>query len=95
MWTFVEYNFFLNEPLYYAFTLSLKMTKDSTIFPQATNNLDELCDVKVMFGLVSIMLLLTTIHFFIKFAQLQNAYVCDFTIIVSICKMDLLQLYCD
>jgi hypothetical protein len=59
-----------SEPLYYAFTLLLKMTIDSTILPQATNNLDQLCDVQVMFGLVNIMLLLTTIHSFIKFAQL-------------------------
>jgi hypothetical protein len=29
-----------SEPLYYAFTLLLKMTIDSTIFPQGTNNLD-------------------------------------------------------
>jgi hypothetical protein len=59
-----------SEPLYYAFTLLLKMTIDSTILPQSTNNLDQLCDVQVMFGLVNIMLLLTTIHSFIKFAQL-------------------------
>jgi hypothetical protein len=84
-----------NEPLYYACTLLLKMKIDSTILPQTTNNLDQLCDVQVMFGLVSIMLLLTTIHSFIKFSQLQNVYVCDFTTPISICKLDLFQLYCD
>ncbi len=72
-----------SEPLYYAFTLLLKMTIDSRILPQATNNLDQLCDVQMMFGLVSIMLLLNTIHSFIKFAQLHNVYVCDFTTTVQ------------
>ncbi len=31
--------------------LLIEMTIDSTTFAEATNNLDQLCDVQVMFGL--------------------------------------------
>jgi len=66
------------------------MVIDSTTHvPQATSNLDQLCDVQMMFGLADLMPLLTIIHSFVKFAQLWNVYVCDFTIAVSICKLNL------
>jgi hypothetical protein len=52
-------------------SLLLKMVIDSTTHvPQVASNLDQLCNVQVMFGLVGLMSLLTTIHSLVKFAQL-------------------------
>jgi hypothetical protein len=51
-------------------SLLLKMVIDSTSHvPQATSNLDELCDVQVMLGLAVLMPLLTTVHSLINFDQ--------------------------
>jgi len=52
-------------------SLLLEMVIYSTIHvPQAAGNLDQLCDVQVMFGLAGLMPLLTIVHSLVKFAQL-------------------------
>ncbi len=47
-----------------------KMGIDSTIVALATNNVDQLYDVQVMIGLAKLLLMLTIVHSFVKFAQL-------------------------
>jgi hypothetical protein len=46
-----------------------------------------------MFGLSYLMPMLVVIHFLIKFAQLQNVFVCNFIVVISICKANLFQMY--
>ncbi len=39
--------------------------------------------------------MLVVVHSLIKFAQLRDVYVCNFIEVVSICKVDLYQMYFD
>ncbi len=39
--------------------------------------------------------MLVVVHSFIKFTQLRDIYVCNFIEIVSICKVDIYQMYFD
>jgi hypothetical protein len=47
----------------------------------------------MMFGLSCLMPLLVVVHSLIKFAQLQDVFVCNFIVAISICKANLLQMY--
>ncbi len=48
--------------------LLMKMTIDLTTMVLATSNLDKFYDVQMMFGLTCLLLMLTIVHSFIKFA---------------------------
>jgi hypothetical protein len=50
--------------------LLMKMTIDSTTTVLVASNLDKFNDVQMMFGLTCVLLMLTVVHFSIKFAQL-------------------------
>jgi hypothetical protein len=46
-----------------------------------------------MLGLSCILPWLEAIHFFIKFSQLHDVFVCDFIVIVKICQGEMQALY--
>jgi hypothetical protein len=72
----------------------MKMVVDSAIVALAITNLDQIYDGQVMFGLAYILPLLIVVHFVIKFAQLQDVFVCDFIATISLYKTNLCQMYC-
>jgi hypothetical protein len=39
--------------------------------------------------------MLTIVHSLIKFAQLQDVFICDFIIAIFFCKTNLFKMYCD
>jgi hypothetical protein len=47
----------------------------------------------MMFGLSCLMPMLVVIYSFIKFAQLQDVFVCNYIVAISICKANLFQMY--
>jgi hypothetical protein len=49
-------------------TLLIKMALDALINDKTKTNLDLLCDVQILLGLVAILLLLQVIHNLIKFS---------------------------
>ncbi len=58
-------------------------------------NLELLCDIKGFLGLACMIPMLESIQGLFKFAQIQDAYVCDFVVIVKSCERDLYRMYCD
>ncbi len=48
-----------------------------------------------MLRLNVVMPLLEVVHFWIKFAQLRNMFVCDFIVMVKIYERDVYRMYCD
>jgi len=52
-------------------------------------NLQYLCDVEVLLGLTCIISFLEVVHAFIKFAQAQDCFVCDFNTSVNTCCAEL------
>jgi hypothetical protein len=76
-------------------TLIMKMALDATTITSAKSNLCLLTNVEMLLGLNVVMPLLEAMHSLIKFAQLQDVFVCDFIAIIKICEGDVYQMYCD
>jgi hypothetical protein len=66
-------------------TLVVKMHDNLHIVATTKTNLQYLCDIEMVMGLVYITPLLESIHVFIKFAQAHDTFVCDFVIVVKMC----------
>ncbi len=73
----------------------MKMILDAPKIDFAKSNLCLLTNVETFMGLDVIMPLLEIVHFFIKFAQLHDMFMCDFIAIVQICEGDVYWMYCD
>jgi hypothetical protein len=58
-------------------------------------NIELLCDIKVFLGLACIILMLECIQGLFKFAQTQDAFICDFVAIVKSCQGDLYRMHCN
>jgi hypothetical protein len=58
-------------------------------------NYEYLCDLQILVGFVYILTLLEIIHFLIKFAQMQNVFMCNLVIVFKVCQGDVCNMYCD
>jgi len=74
--------------------LLMKMVVDSVTVALTITNLDQIYDGQVMFGLACILPMLTIVHSIIKFAQLQDVFMCDFIVTISLYRTNLCQMYC-
>jgi hypothetical protein len=75
--------------------LLMKMTLDMPTIASTKSNLCLLIDVEMLLRLNVVMPLSEAMHSLIKFAQLQDVFVCDFIATVKICNGDVYQMYCD
>jgi hypothetical protein len=71
------------------------MVVDSFTNHQAKLNYEHLCDLQILLVLACILPLLESIHVLVKFAQMQNMFVCDLVAIVKVCQVDIFSMYCD
>ncbi len=71
------------------YLLLMKLVFDSIIVALVTSNLDQLYDVQMMFNLASLLPMLVIVHFLIKFAQLQDAFMCDVNVAICLCNTNL------
>ncbi len=70
-------------------TFLMKMALDTPTIPSTKSNLSLFIDVEtLLLGLNAMMVLLKVVHFFIKFTQLKNVFVCDFIRTLKICEGD-------
>jgi len=74
-------------------TLMVHMNNDLNCVVATKTNLEYLCDVEVVMGLMCIMPMLKAIHAFIKFVRACDTFVCDFVIVVKLCCAKLYKLY--
>ncbi len=77
-WVLIEYQF-----------LVVRMNDDMHTIVATKTNLQYLCDVEVFLGLICIIPFLEVVHAFIKFAQAQDCFVCDFNTSVNTCCVEL------
>jgi hypothetical protein len=75
--------------------LVLRMNDDMHTMVASKTNQQYLCDVEVFLGLTCIMPLLEAVHAFIKFAQAQDCFVCDFITFMKMCCAELYNMYFD
>jgi hypothetical protein len=61
----------------------------------AWENLDLLCDLKLVFGLPCILLMLEVVHTLIKYTQRQDVFICEFINVMKSIKAELHRLYVD
>jgi hypothetical protein len=54
-----------------------------------------LCDLQIVFELACILPLLKFVHVLIKFAHMQNIFVCDLVVVIKVYQGDLYNMYCD
>jgi hypothetical protein len=73
--------------------MKMKMELDATIIPSTKSFFFWLIDVETLLGLNTMMLMLTTIHSLIKFAQLRDVFVYDFLTTVKICEGDVYRMF--
>jgi len=66
-------------------TLMVHMNNDLNHVRPTKTNLEYLCDVEVVMGLMCIMPMLKVVHALIKFVQACDTFVCDFLIVVKLC----------
>ncbi len=71
------------------------MAMDSFTNHQAKLNYEHLCDLQILLVLACILPLLESIHALVKFAQMQDMFVCDLVAIVKVCQVDIFNMYCD
>ncbi len=64
-------------------TLVVKMHDDLHIVVVAKTNLQYICDIEVVMGLVYIMRLLELVHALIRFVHAHDTFMCDFVIVVK------------
>jgi hypothetical protein len=74
-------------------TLMVHMNNDLNRVVPTKINLECLCDVEVVMGLMCIMPMLKAVHALIKFVQTCDTFVCDFVTIVKLCCAKLYKLY--
>jgi len=74
-------------------TLMVHMNNDLNCVVATKTNLEYLCDIEVVMGLMCIMPMLKAIHALIKFVQACDTFVCDFVTVVKLCCPKLYKLY--
>jgi len=51
-------------------------------------NYGQLCDLQIMLGLIAcILLLLESMHVFIKFATMKDVFVCNLMVVIKVCQV--------
>jgi len=70
-------------------TLMVHMNNDLNYVVATKTNLEYLCDVEVVMGLMCIIPMLKVVHVLIKFVPTCNTFVCDFVIVVKLCCVKL------
>jgi hypothetical protein len=76
-------------------TLLMKMALDAPTISFTKSNLCLLINVEMLLGLNVVMPLLEVMHSLIKFAQLQDMFMCDFITTVKICEGEVYRMYYD
>jgi len=76
-------------------TLLMKITLDAPTISFTKSNLCLLINVEMLLGLNVVMPLLEVMHSLIKFAQLQDMFMCDFITTVKICEGEVYRMYYD
>jgi len=71
------------------------MAKDSLTNHQTKLNYEHLCNLEILLMLACILHLLKFVHVLVKFAQMQDMFVCDLMVAVKVCQVDLFSMYCD
>ncbi len=71
------------------------MVRDSLTNHQTKLNYEHLCNLQILLVLACILHLLKFVHAFVKFAQVQDMFVCDLVVAVKVCQVDLFNMYCD
>jgi hypothetical protein len=56
---------------------------------------EHLCDQQILLGLTCILPMLESMHVFIKFAQMQDIFVCDLVATIKVCQGDFYNMYYD
>lgn len=62
---------------------------------QAKLNYEHLCDMQILLVLTCILPLLEYVHALVKFAQMQDMFVCDLVATIKVCQANLFSMYCD
>jgi len=65
------------------------MHDDASCNSAANENLSLLCDLELIMGLLTILLLLDYVHSLIKFAQSHDMFMGDFINVVKMCQLKL------
>jgi hypothetical protein len=58
-------------------------------------NYEHLCDLQILLGLACILPMLQSMHVFIKFAKMQEIFVCDLVATIKYYKDDFYNMYYD
>ncbi len=66
-------------------TLMVHMNNDLNCVVATKTNLEYLCDLEVVMGLMCIMPMLKAAHGLIKFVQACDTFLCDFVTIIKLC----------
>jgi hypothetical protein len=74
-------------------TLVVHMNNDLNHVVATNTNLEYLCNIEVVVGLMCIMPMLEAIHALIKFVQAHDTFVCDFVIVVNCVVQKIYKLY--
>ncbi len=68
---------------------------DCPINHQARFNYEHMCDLQILLCFAYILVSLESLDVFIKFAQMQDIFVCDLVVNVKVCQGDAYNKYVD
>jgi hypothetical protein len=74
-------------------TFLVKMTLNNLANQQAKQNYEHLCDLQILLGLAYVLPLLEFVHALIKFASMQDVFMCDLVVTIKVYQGDMYNMY--